>query len=205
MTWPHCFARGLGRELSSVMQIETVAIERIKTASYNPRVDLKPGDVAYERLKRSIEEFDLVEPLVWNRRTSHLVGGHQRLTILRSQGITEVEVSVVDLSPAREKALNVALNNPNLAGDWDLTKLNDLIGELQSLPGIDATLTGFDDSEIRALVFEASQDFQDATLEDEAEPGVVEVRLVVPEDRWDHVKSDLDVLVGRHDLECHIK
>ena len=127
MTLPNCFARGLGRDLSSVMQIETVAIERIKTASYNPRVDLKPGDVAYERLKRSIEEFDLVEPLVWNRRTGHLVGGHQRLTILRSQGITEVEVSVVDLPPAREKALNVALNNPNLAGDWDLAKLNDLI------------------------------------------------------------------------------
>lgn len=187
------------------MQIETVAIERIKAAPYNPRVDLKPGDVAYERLKRSIEEFDLVEPLVWNRRTGHLVGGHQRLSILRSQGVTEVEVSVVDLSPAREKALNVALNNPNLAGDWDLAKLNEVIAELQSLPEIDATLTGFDDSEIRSLVLEASQDFQDATVEDEAVPEVVEVRLVVPEDRWEHVKPDLDVLVGQYDLECHIK
>ena len=187
------------------MQIETVAIERIKAAPYNPRVDLKPGDVAYERLKRSIEEFDLVEPLVWNCRTGHLVGGHQRLTILRSQGLSEVEVSVVDLPPGREKALNVALNNPNLAGDWDLAKLNEVIAELQSLPEIDATLTGFDDLEIRDLVFEVSQDFQDATLENEAVAEMVEVQLVVPEDRWDYVKPDLDVLVGRHDLECHIK
>lgn len=49
-------------------------------------------------------EFDLVEPLVWNKRTGNLVGGHQRLKILKEQGRTEVEVSVVDLSPIKEKA-----------------------------------------------------------------------------------------------------
>lgn len=48
----------------------------IKLAHYNPRKDLKPGDPEYEKLKRSMEEFDCVEPLVWNKRTEHLVGGH---------------------------------------------------------------------------------------------------------------------------------
>jgi ParB-like chromosome segregation protein Spo0J len=187
------------------MQIETIALDKIQTAPYNPRADLKPGDAAYERLKRSIEEFDLVEPLVWNRRTGHLVGGHQRLKVLKSRGLTHVEVSVVDLPPEREKALNVALNNPNLAGDWDLSKLNELIAELGALPEFDETLTGFDASEIRALVLEASHDLNDDVAEDESETETVEVRLVVPADGWERVKPDLDALVARHDLECHVR
>ncbi len=42
-------------------------------AAYNPRRDLKPGDKDYEKLKRSIEEFGFVEPVVWNRRTGFVV------------------------------------------------------------------------------------------------------------------------------------
>ena len=59
------------------MKIEKIAVEKIKPAKYNPRVDLKPGDPDYEKLKRSISEFDTVEPLVWNKRTGNLVGGHR--------------------------------------------------------------------------------------------------------------------------------
>ena len=61
------------------MIIKKIPISRIKEAAYNPRLDLKPGDPEYEKIKRSIEEFDLVEPLVWNETTGNLVGGHQRL------------------------------------------------------------------------------------------------------------------------------
>lgn len=187
------------------MNIETVSLEQLKPAPYNPRVELKPGDAAYERLKRSLDEFELVEPLVWNRRTGHLVGGHQRLAILRSRGVTEVAVSVVDLPIEREKALNVALNNPNLAGDWDLGKLSQVVAELQASSEIDATLTGFDPSEIRALVLEASPDFEPRHDDDEAARDAVEVRLVVPRDDWDDVKPELDTLVARYDLECHVR
>jgi hypothetical protein len=37
-------------------------------AEYNPRKALKAGDPEYEKLKRSIIEFGLVEPLIWNER-----------------------------------------------------------------------------------------------------------------------------------------
>jgi len=187
------------------MQIETVPLNQLNPAPYNPRVDLQPGDPAYERLRRSIQEFDLVEPLVWNRRTGHLVGGHQRLKILKARGDTDAQVSVVDLPPEREKALNVALNNANLAGDWDFEKLNELVAELVALPDFDATLTGFDEAELRSLCLAPVADVAaDGTADDQDKDDSVEVRLLVPPDRWESVRAELDELVAQHGLLCHV-
>lgn len=131
------------------MEIKLMRLADIKLAGYNPRKDLKPGDPDYEKLKRSIEEFDCVEPLVWNKRSKRLIGGHQRLKILKEQGVKEFEVSVVDLEEQREKALNVALNK--IQGNWDFTKLADLMVELDD-GEFDLELTGFDIKEIEAIM-----------------------------------------------------
>ncbi len=56
------------------MLIQKVSADRLNPAAYNPRRDLKPGDKDYEKLKRSIEEFGFVEPVVWNRRTGFVDG-----------------------------------------------------------------------------------------------------------------------------------
>ncbi len=63
----------------------------------------------YAEKPKSITEFDLVEPLVWNKRSGNLIGGHQRLKILQERGDAEVEVSVVDL-PERIESLKKAHN-----------------------------------------------------------------------------------------------
>lgn len=68
------------------MDIQKISVSKIKAAKYNPRKDLKPGDVEYEKLRRSIEEFGYVEPLVWNSRTGNIVGGHQRFKVLKAMG-----------------------------------------------------------------------------------------------------------------------
>lgn len=52
------------------MEIRVIPIDRINAAAYNPRIDLQPGDPEYEKLRRSIEEFGYVEPIVWNARNS---------------------------------------------------------------------------------------------------------------------------------------
>lgn len=134
------------------MEVQRVSIESINPAPYNPRKDLKPGDPEYERLVRSLDEFGCVEPLVWNRRSGNLVGGHQRLKVLKARGDTEVEVSVVDLSPEREKALNIALNR--ISGDWDQEKLAALLDELIKTPDIDIDLAGFDLDEANDVISE---------------------------------------------------
>lgn len=131
------------------MDIRKVKIDQINPAAYNPRVDLKPGDADYDKLKRSIDTFGYVEPLVWNGRTGNLVGGHQRLKILIEQGLKEVDVSVVDLDPDKEKTLNLALNK--IRGDWDEEKLGALLRELTKDPNLDLDLTGFDIPEINEI------------------------------------------------------
>ena len=131
------------------MDIQTLEIDSINPAVYNPRKDLQPGDPEYDKLKKSILEFDMVEPLVWNKRTGNLVGGHQRLKILKELGIDKVEVSVVDLSQVKEKALNIALNK--IQGEWDIPMLKDLLQELDT-GELDMEITGFDLKEIEDLM-----------------------------------------------------
>ncbi|OBW61088.1 MAG: hypothetical protein A9183_03010 [Dehalococcoides mccartyi] len=131
------------------MDIRTISINDIKPAAYNPRKDLKPGDAEYIKLKKSITEFDMVEPLIWNETTGNLVGGHQRLKVLKEMGRTEVEVSVVKLSDAKEKALNIALNK--ISGEWDMPLLKDLLEEINT-GAFDVEITGFDDKEIEELM-----------------------------------------------------
>jgi len=106
------------------------SLGKLNAAKYNPR---QITERQIEGLAASIEEFGLVEPLVWNKRTGNLVGGHQRLRILRAKGIPEAHVVVVDLDDERERALNLALNNPHIAGDWTPDKLADLLDGFDEL------------------------------------------------------------------------
>ena len=85
------------------MEIIKKRITDMERAEYNPRVELMPGDDEYEKLKRNIERFGMVVPVIWNRRTNRVVSGHQRLTVLMNEGVTEVDVSVVDLTVNLEK------------------------------------------------------------------------------------------------------
>lgn len=131
------------------MEIQMLKISEINPAKYNPRKDLQPGDLEYEKLRKSLTEFDLVEPLIWNKRTGNLIGGHQRLKILKELGIEKVEVSVVDLSEVKEKALNLALNK--IQGEWDFPRLKDLLEEID-VGDFDIEMTGFDLKEIEDLM-----------------------------------------------------
>ncbi len=129
-------------------KIETMSLSKLSPAAYNPRVDLTPDHETYKSLKRSIEEFGFVEPLVWNKRSGNLVGGHQRFKVMLDMGVKESKVVVVDLDDAKEKALNVALNK--IQGGWDDQKLAALLGKLSDA-GFDVTVTGYGDEEIARL------------------------------------------------------
>jgi hypothetical protein len=123
------------------MRIAKKRIDELMPANYNPRKDLQPGDDEYEKLKRSIEEFGCVDPIIWNARTGNVVGGHQRLKVLTELGETEIDCVILELSDTEEKALNVALNK--ISGNWDKKKLDKLLKELQE-EDFDVSLTGFD-------------------------------------------------------------
>lgn len=171
------------------MQIEKLKTAQLLPAEYNPRKDLKPGDAEYEKLKRSIEQFGYVEPVIWNKTTGKVVGGHQRLKVLLDMGIAEVECVVIEMDEDKEKALNIALNK--ISGDWDKDKLALLITDLQGAD-FDVSLTGFEPAEIDDL-FKAT--LQDGIKDDDFD---VDAELQKPPitklgDVW---------LLGRHRLVC---
>lgn len=162
----------LGLDLSRP-NIATVPVERINPAPYNPRADLQPGDPEYEALTRGIQTYGMVQLLVWNQRTGHLVGGHQSYKVLRQAfEIEQATVAVVDLDEPHEKALNVALNK--IGGRWDRNRLDPLLAELQSLPDFDATLTGFDATALARDFEVAAQDIEAATKKDTGDDAPVD-------------------------------
>ena len=171
------------------MNIEKKNVKDLLPADYNPRKDLKPGDPEYEKLKRSIEQFGYVEPVIWNEKTGRVVGGHQRLKVLTDMGITEVDVVVVDMDTEKEKALNIALNK--ISGEWDTEKLALVIADLQGTD-FDVSLTGFDPEELEDLF---RDDVKSGVKEDDFD---VEAELKKPTfskagDLW---------MLGEHRLFC---
>ena len=187
-----------------MVDLQSVSIDRLKPAPYNPRIALKPGSPGYRRLERSLNEFSLVQPIVWNVQTGHVVAGNQRLEILKNQGIQEIDVVVVSLPLDREKALNVTLNNSQVGSDWDTEKLIDLVAELNELPDFDATLTGFDPQDIRDLVLAPEPQLEDESPT-EVQDRLVRVTVEIPSERWESVRPELDEFVDRLDLTVHVK
>lgn len=98
----------------------------LRPADYNPR-DIR--EAALEGLKASVDEFGMPQGIVWNKRTRNMVGGHQRAKTLDPNA--ETDVVVVDLDEKKEKALNLALNNPHIQGEWT-GELAKIIDELET-------------------------------------------------------------------------
>lgn len=171
------------------MIIEKKNTADLLPADYNPRKDLKPGDAEYEKLKRSIEQFGYVEPVIWNQTTGRVVGGHQRLKVLMDMGMTEVDCVVVSMDEEKEKALNIALNK--ISGDWDKDKLALLIVDLQGAD-FDVSLTGFEPAEIDALFKDT---LKDGVKDDDFDVGaeLAQPTMTKPGDIW---------TLGRHRLIC---
>lgn len=136
------------------MKTEVKKIADLNPAAYNPRVPLKEGDPDYEKLRKSIETFGHVIPIVWNKRTGNVVGGHQTLQVLKDLGEKETDCTVVNLSLEEEKALNIALNK--ISGRWDMELLDQVMQELDALDM--TSLTGFDEKEVEKILEEISAD-----------------------------------------------
>ena len=121
-----------------IMQIETVKITELISPDYNPR-HITPE--AMESLKKSIDEFGYIDPIIVNRVNKHIVGGNQRYECLKALGYNEIDVIFIEEPDInREKAINIRLNNSS--GDWDIGKLDTIFEDLE-IKGFDLTLTGF--------------------------------------------------------------
>lgn len=173
-------------DLNTDIILEKKKLSELNPAPYNPR---QISEQQLERLKNSITEFSLVEPIIWNRQTGHVVGGHQRYKVLQSLGVQSTQVVVVDIPLSKEKALNLALNR--IHGDWDLEMLRDVIIDIDT-GEFPIELTGFDYDELKDLI-----DYEKQTLltdaEDDAVPAPPEVPITELGDTW---------ILGNHRIYC---
>ena len=132
----------------SEMTWQLLPIEVLRPAAYNPRKKLKAGDKEYAKIKNSILEFGYVEPIIVNYDMT-VIGGHQRLTVLKDLGYEKVQCVVVDIKDENKvKALNIALNK--ITGVWNEELLADLIVDLQTA-NFNTDFTGFEAPEIEQL------------------------------------------------------
>lgn len=173
----------------SAMQWKTLSVDVLRPAAYNPRKKLKAGDKEYEKIKNSILEFGYVEPIIVNYDMT-VIGGHQRLTVLKDLGYTEVQCVEVQIEDENKvKALNIALNK--ITGAWNEQLLADLIVDLQAAD-FNTDFTGFEAPEIEQLFSKVhNKDVKEDDFDVEAElqkPTMSQVG-----DVW---------LLGRHRLIC---
>ncbi|HEO5851022.1 TPA: DNA modification methylase [Streptococcus agalactiae] len=126
------------------MGIKELPLSDLKPASYNPRKKLKKGDKEYEKIKQSLLKFGYVDPIIVNEDLT-VIGGHQRLTVLKDLKYETAKCVIVSLSKEDEKALNIALNK--ITGQWDDQLLADLLLDLQE-SDFNLDLTGFEPPEI---------------------------------------------------------
>lgn len=133
------------------MHIETMPIDELKPADYNPR---KKSEHVLKSIKQSLQESGWLAPIIVNvnpDRNNVIIGGHRRLDAARELGFTEVPVIKLNLPIEKEKALNLRLNAQE---EFEHRGLASLIAEIHEFdPSVAATL-GFSSEQITRLLFE---------------------------------------------------
>ena len=110
------------------MEIQSIKINKLKPATYNPR-QIKSKQ--YKDLKTSIEKFGLVDPIIVNKDLT-VIGGHQRLKICKELFFKDVDCHILNLNKEQEKELNIRLNKSGgefnmdiLANEFNIDELVD--------------------------------------------------------------------------------
>lgn len=125
------------------MIIEIKKISDLKPAPYNPRQSTEKQE---KKLQESLNKFGVVEPIIFNKQTGYIVGGHFRVRELKKLGYKEVECVIVDLSEEDEKELNIRLNANTGEWDWDMLA-NEWDAEQLEEWGLDLKIKPFEDDE----------------------------------------------------------
>lgn len=87
----------------------------------NPR---QLTEAQYSDLSASLEKFGIVEPVIVNSckgRENRIIGGHQRVRVLKDMGHREIPCVEISLTEEEERELNIRLNANT--GEWDKDEL----------------------------------------------------------------------------------
>ena len=179
------------------LQIKIIDINEISKSKYNPRLIYKQE---FQDLVNSIKQFGFVEPIVVNtrehpkfkKRKLAIVGGHQRYEAAKKIGYKEVPVVFVNLSPQKEKILNLALNK--ITGEFDTPKLAELLyGLVEEDKLTEEEILGFSHEEISKIL---------DTVMDVGKDGDFDLEDGVEKAKKTNVKTGDIYKIGNHRLMC---
>lgn len=177
----------------TIKQSKTIQIKRsqISMAGYNPR---KITPEARKKLEANLETMGLMGGIVWNKNTSNLVSGHQRLSILdkkmkynktTKENDYDVYVVEVELTEKEEKEQNIFFNNQSAMGFFDDDKLKEVMRsvDFSEATGFskqnqvsyfaESNLTDEDYREIAQRVSEHTKDFKEISTVSENDSNYV--------------------------------
>jgi DNA modification methylase len=135
------------------MQIETVAVDRLRPYAGNARTHSKKQ---IKQIARSIERFGFCNPVLVDDQ-EQIIAGHGRVVAAKLLGITDVPtVKLAHLSEADKRAYVLADNRLAEKAGWDREVL---AIELQALIDLDfeVELTGFETAEVDLILDEAKE------------------------------------------------
>lgn len=146
-------------------QIVSVPVNKLKIWADNPR----KNDHAVEKLKPILEKHGQRTPIVVWKKNMTVYKGNTTLKTVRALGWKEVKVLFVDFkSEAEAKAYGIADNKASEFSEWDEDILTELLSSEELQPMVSST--GFSDSDLRGLMFEA--DFEKIADIDEEDTGI---------------------------------
>ncbi len=166
-----------------VYQLKLEQLDRMGNPK-NPRKPMKGHK--FEALKDMHRKFGPLQAVVVNVRTGFVVGGHQRIKAAIAVGFKIYPTVFVDRSETEEAEANVGLNGTS--GEWDDDLLKEMLGGISKDPLGDLGLTGFNESELAAILDDPSE----GKTPDDALPEESEKRCS-PGDLW---------ILGEHRLVC---
>ena len=138
------------------MKTTDIQISKLKLAEYNPR---KISDKELSNLKKSLEKFGFVQPVIINKDFT-VVSGHQRIRAWKELKNETVPTVQVDITKKEEKALNLAMNR--ISGEWDMEKLYGVMNDLRVTDELE--FTGFDEKEVSKILDQfLEDDIEDST------------------------------------------
>jgi len=202
------------------LQVEYVRPETLRPDPSNPRRISQQG---LRRLARLLDEHGFVDPIIARREDRLVIAGHQRLKANALRKSPDALVPVVCLGgidDGRARALNVALNNPNAQGIFDETKLRQVLAGLADSALDLPAVTAYDEDELQALLKDVDEELAGVDLDSvgldsaalaadggDREPDSADVVLVfeLSREQYRRAKADLDELIARHDLSCHVR
>lgn len=181
--------------MNKKQQLEQVAIEALIPYARNAR---KHSDEQVAQIAASIREFGFNAPVLVDAENG-IIAGHGRVLAARKLGLTEVPcVRLSHLSDTQRMAYVLADNKLALNAGWDDAMLAIEIQELAVL-GIDASLMGFSDVELAALLADKTEGI---THPDDV-PNVPDAPISVIGDVW--ILNNHRLIVGDSTIETHVE